>query len=89
MTTLRLAEMTVDQVRAEVREVLAHGLDQSRLADYLALVDWGGEPGSPAVRDLLGALEMAATEYVESDLTRDDYVARLTTLVTNTARPRR
>lgn len=77
MTTLPLAQVTVDQVRAEVREVLARGLDVDRLADFLASVDWGGAPGAADVRDLLGVLETATTEYGEGDRTRDDYIKLL------------
>lgn len=88
MTTLSLAQMTVDQVRAEVREVLARGLDVDRLADFLASVDWGGQPGSPEVRELLGALEMATTEYGEGDRTRDEYLDLLHGVATQGLAPR-
>ncbi len=77
MATLPLAQMTVDQVRAEVREVLARGLDVDRMADFLASVDWGGASGAPEVRELLGVLEMATTEYGEGDRTRDEYIELL------------
>lgn len=77
MTTLPLAQVTVDQVRAEVREVLARDLDVDRLADFLASVDWGGTPGPAEVRELLGALEMATTEFGEGDRTREEYIELL------------
>lgn len=74
MTTFHVSELTLAQVRAEVRAVLTDGLDVSRMADFLALVDWGGVPGVPEVRELLGELEQATTQYCESDLTRDEYI---------------
>lgn len=77
MTTFRISRLTVDQVRAEVREVLARELDVDRMADFLASVDWGGTPGSAEVRELLGALELATTEFGEGDRTRDEYIELL------------
>ena len=90
MTTLPLARMTVDQVRAEVREVLSQDLDVDRLADFLASVDWSGTPavGTPEVRDLLGVLEMATTEYCEGDRTRQDFVDLLHGIATQGLAPR-
>ncbi len=88
MTTLPLAQMTVDQVRAEVREVLARGLDIDRLADFLASVDWGGAPGSSEVRELLGALEAATTEYSEGDRSRENFIELLRAVATQGLTPR-
>lgn len=90
MTTLPLAQVTVDQVRAEVREVLARDLDVDRLLDFLASVDWSGTPrvGAPEIRDLLGMLELATTEYCEGDRTREDYVELLSTVATQGLTPR-
>ncbi len=81
MTTRPIAQLSLDQVRTEVGEVLARDLDAERLADFLASVDWGGAPGSPEVRELLGALETAATEYSKGDLTEEEYRARLQSVV--------
>lgn len=90
MATLPLAQMTVDQVRAEVREVLARDLDVDRLAEFLASVDWSGTPavGTPELRNLLGVLELATTEYCEGDRTREDYVELLRTVATQGLTPR-
>ncbi|MBM4410997.1 MAG: hypothetical protein FJ037_06710 [Chloroflexi bacterium] len=77
MTTFRVSELTLPQVRTAVRAALADGLDAERVASFLASVDWGGEAGAPEVRELLGELEMALTEYGEGDLKREAFEQRL------------
>lgn len=80
-TLIRIADLTLDNVRAFVRTALRRGLDQSSLLDYLASIDWGGSPGDPAVRDLLGQIELWATEYDEGDLSLGQYMARLVSIL--------
>jgi|GEM_PF-4008736 len=77
MAPLRIETLDVEDIRAAVRHAL-QSADKDVLADFLASVDWGGvEDTDPAIRELLGQLELLNTEFAEGALSRDDYEAAL------------
>src|SRR5690348_16720385 len=77
-----IAQLTVTDVRAEVRRALRGGLSSSALADFLASVDWGAfDTADAVVRRMLGELERWSTEYAEGDRSLTEYAASLTELV--------
>jgi hypothetical protein len=71
-----------DRVRAAVREALRSGLDYDMLADFVAAVDWSGPIDPlPPIAGILGTLEELTTEYSEGDITRDEFIAQLLSLL--------
>lgn len=83
----RIAELSVEDVQEAIRTTLRGGLNQNFLLDFVASVDWGGAPGRPEVRDLLGRIELWATEYDEYDLSLAQYLARLISILPASERP--
>lgn len=74
-----IEDLSLDEiVQAVVLPASVDGLRPGLIADYLALVDWGGYASArPAVVALLGKLESWSTEFAEDVLTGDEYRARL------------
>ena len=67
-----------EDVEKAVREALRGRLQPGVLADFLATVDWANQESAPkAIRETLGMLEQAATEYAENDLSEADYREQL------------
>ncbi len=85
---LPIQKVTIEDVRRVVRESLLHGLDADNVTDFLASVDWSAvNEGMPPIAATLGEMESWDTEYSEGDSSRDEYVARLLSLLPVEERP--
>jgi hypothetical protein len=80
---LPIQKITIEDVRHTVRKSLSAGLDADTVTDFVASVDWShvDERALPAIAATLGELEQWDTEYAEGDSTREQYIARLLTLL--------
>src|SRR5690606_32338262 len=82
MSTLAIADVTMDTISEAIRRATGAGLDAPMLLDFLASIDWTSTERAPdGVRSALADVEAWSTEFSEGDLTRDEYLARLQRLV--------
>ncbi len=80
---LPIQKVTIEDVRRVVRESLRGGLDADTVTDFVASVDWSHVDARalPPIATTLGELEAWDTEYAEGDSTREQYIARLLSLI--------
>jgi 2-methylisocitrate lyase-like PEP mutase family enzyme len=80
---LPIQTVTIEDIRRVVRESLRAGLDADTVADFVASVDWShvDEKALPPIAAPLGQLEAWDTEYSEGDSTREQFIARLLSLL--------
>ena len=89
MTTLRqLSGVSREDIQALVRRALRPGLDPDEVADFVASVDWTGSSPTPIARQL-GELEAWAAAYAEEQMSRGEYMARLSSLLPEEERVKR
>lgn len=73
-----IAKVRRQRVQKEVRASLTAGLDVGMLSNFLASVDWSGvSTKRPKIADDLGNLEAWLTQYTESFISQDQFIARL------------
>lgn len=71
---LPISKVRAEDVHAQLRRVLASGLDTSLLEEFLASIDWSGaESRRPAVADLLDEVDNLTTMYTEDLIGRKEY----------------
>jgi hypothetical protein len=79
---LTIRTLTLDDIRAEVRAATTVGLDATRIADFLALVDWSGpDDANPAVISMLGTIDNWESQYAEGDIPAEKYTELLQSLL--------
>jgi hypothetical protein len=83
---LAIQTLTTESILAEIRGALSGGLNATRIADFLASVDWSGTLNSPdddPVIAMLGKLDNWESEFGEGDITAEEYIERLRSLITS------
>ena len=76
--TLKLVDLTWDDVQLAVRGALEPALDPRRLSHFLAQVDWSHQNrANQDVLKVLGYLDHLDTEYAEKWITREEFEQRL------------
>jgi hypothetical protein len=78
---LAIGELTPATIVAEIQFVTLARLDADHLATFLARVDWSGDEPDETVAELIGQVEVLASEYADGDLTEDEYRSALLALV--------
>ena len=77
MSLIPIQSVTVPMIRTAIADAMAVR-DLDRITDFLASVDWSHfGTADPAIRDLLGRVELWDTEFVEKDITEAEYTERL------------
>ena len=86
-TLVPIRSVTVELVQQRAREALATS-DYDLIADFNASVDWSfvDPQALPPIADLLGELSLRDTEYVEGDISEDEYRAYLLGLLPESER---
>lgn len=80
---IRIDELTAADVTNEVQDWLRADLDVERVGEYSSAVDWSSaQTADRGVLRLLGELEQLSTAHAEGDISRDEYAARLRTILT-------
>ena len=70
---------TLREIRSVLPAAPHSDVDVERIADFLASVDWGRLDAASREAALLGEMEGWTTAYGEGDLSRSEYIRRLST----------
>ena len=85
---LPIQTLSIEDVQTAIRDALRDGLDSSKIADFVARVDWSGTlTDRPTVAGVIGELEAREHEYAEGDRSRADFLDYLLSLLPAAERP--
>ena len=73
--------LSVEDVQRSIRAIVDARSSPGAVAEFVALVDWGGATGTEPVAQLLGALEHLAEEFTEREISEQKFWFELGQLV--------